>query len=99
MSERKSVRLEFDQDQRKMIKDLNKALGHDSLEETFLIAFRLLQAAISITTKENPEVTLYSKSTNPGSSTGNIKCSHCGSLVESVSPLDPRIQEIAVRLS
>ena len=57
----KKLRLEVLEEHAILFKSLQKALGHDEPEQTFATMINLLQAAVLLTSKDQPKVYLYTR--------------------------------------
>jgi hypothetical protein len=55
------IRVEVLKDRATLFRECQLALGHDSPEQTFDKMLDLLEAAISLTSKDNPQVNLYTR--------------------------------------
>lgn len=73
----KVLRLELLESQVRQFHEIRKALGHDEKEQTFGKMLQLIHAAIALTSKESPKVTLYTRDIAKLPDT-ILTCPHCG---------------------
>jgi hypothetical protein len=72
----KVFRLELSENQVRQFHEIRKALGHDEKEQTFGKMLQLIHAAIALTSKDSPRITLYTRDTAKIPDTV-ITCPHC----------------------
>lgn len=70
------LRLELLEDQVRQFHEIRKALGHDEKEQTFGKMLQLIHAAIALTSKDSPRVTLYTRDQAKIPDT-IMTCPHC----------------------
>jgi hypothetical protein len=70
------VRLEVLKDKATMFRECQRALGHDEPEQTFDKMLELLYAAISLTSRNNPQVNLYTRDPSRVPDL-QVKCPEC----------------------
>ncbi len=93
---RKLITLEVLEDQAKVFDKMQELLGHESPEETFSMLVRLAEAALSLTSLDNPDVRMYTRAGNV--SGRDVTCPECSKKFVPVFQNDG-YQEIAVRLA
>jgi hypothetical protein len=69
--------MELSESQVQAFKAVRAALGHSESTQTFAKMLQLIHAAIALTSKENPGVTLYTR--DPALMPNTlVTCPHCG---------------------
>lgn len=77
---------------------IQNALDHDDPEETMEVLVRLGEAAITLTSKDQPEVRLYTRGNKTGNQTPPVKCPSCQAEFSPVTTSNDGFRETAVRL-
>lgn len=95
MPERHDLLLEIPEETYERFESLKKALGHDELEETLELLIHLGVSAVSITSKDNPLLRMYT--TTESFTKRTFTCQNCNSEVSS-TPLSG-YKEVAVKMS
>ena len=73
----KTLRIELLENQVRQFHEIRKALGHEYKEQTFEKMMQLISAAIALTSKDSPKVTLYTRDVTKLPDT-ILTCPHCG---------------------
>jgi hypothetical protein len=76
----KVLRLELMEEQIRAFRTIQKTLGHDEPEQTFEKMMSLICSAVSLTSREQSKVRLYTRNT-PVESHQTFTCPHCAKTV------------------
>ncbi len=95
------LEMELTQDQRAQFQALMQALNHDEPEETFRKLLEFGVNAISLTTKENPVVWMYTRDPKKSTGSESVSCPECQTsfVPNTVRQADDGYREIQVRLA
>jgi len=77
MVQREEVDLELLPEVHERLTAIQRALGHDELEETIGILTNLGVAAIGLTTKEEPVIHLFTREASSENLRRNVSCPEC----------------------